>query len=152
MNLEKGKSKILIMMGLVIGLLSFMFLLTDTAISYSDNAQFCLNCHSMDEAYLTLQHSNHKQFKCTDCHAPHSYIPKVIFKTKAGLRDLYVTTMGQTPQVIKATDETKEIIAENCRRCHESTVERIGMGQGRLCTDCHRDLVHEKIFGKEGAN
>lgn len=141
--MEQRKTKILVVLGLVIGMLSFLFLVTDTAISYSDNGKFCLNCHSMDEAYQTLQHSNHKQLKCTECHAPHSYIPKVIFKTKSGLWDLYVTTTGKTPQVIKAKAETKEIISVNCKRCHLATVENIGMGQGRLCTDCHRDLVHK---------
>jgi len=71
-------------------------------------------------------------------------VPKVIFKTKAGLRDLYATTLGEIPQVIQATDETREIITANCTRCHLSTIEQIGMGQGRLCTDCHRDLVHDR--------
>lgn len=149
--MDKTKPKIIKIIGLMVGLLSFLFLLTDTAISYSDNAQFCLNCHSMDEAYDSLQHSNHKQFKCTECHAPHSYLPKVVFKTKSGVRDLYLTTLGEVPQVIHATDESKEIISVNCIRCHQTTVERIGMGQGRFCTDCHRDLVHDKNnLGAEG--
>lgn len=142
--MDKPKQKKILIISLVIGLLSFLFILTDTALSYSDNAHFCLNCHSMEEAYATLQHSNHKQFKCTECHAPHSYLPKAVYKTKSGLRDLYATTLGEIPQVIQATDESREIITGNCIRCHQTTVEQIGMGQGRFCTDCHRDLVHDK--------
>ncbi len=142
--MDAAKSKMIIV-GLIVGLLSFFFLLADSAISYSDNPQFCLNCHSMSEAYETLQNSNHKQFKCTECHAPKSYIPKVAFKTKSGLRDLYVTVLGETPQLFVATEESKKIISDNCARCHKSTIELTGMGEGRLCMDCHRDLVHRKI-------
>lgn len=143
--MDAKKQKVLTTIGLVVGLLSFLFILTDSAISYSDNARFCLNCHSMDDAYASLQHSNHKQFKCTDCHAPHSYLPKISFKTKSGLRDLYVTTLGTVPQVIRATDESKEIITQNCIRCHQTTIEQVKMGQGRLCTDCHRDVAHKRL-------
>lgn len=143
-KLEASKSRILVIIGLVVGMLSFLFLIADSAISYSDNARFCLNCHSMNEAYETLQHSSHKQFKCTECHAPHSYVPKVAFKMKSGLRDLYVTALGEVPQVFRATEESKEIISDNCARCHYATVERIGMGQGRSCMDCHRDIAHVK--------
>jgi len=144
-EVDRTKLRIfVIVIGSAVGLLSFFYLLADAAISYSDNARFCLNCHSMDEAYNSLQHSNHKQFKCTECHAPHSFLPKIVFKTKSGLRDLYVTTLGEVPQVIQATDESREIITVNCIRCHRTTVEQINMGQGRFCTDCHRDLVHDK--------
>lgn len=138
------RTKILVIIGLVVGLSSFLFLLTDKALSYSDNAVFCLNCHSMNDAYESLQHSQHKQFKCTECHAPHEYLPKVAFKTKSGLRDVYVTVLGETPQVFHATAETKEIISANCTRCHQTTVEQIDMGQGRLCASCHRDVAHKR--------
>ncbi|KNZ71080.1 NapC/NirT cytochrome c domain-containing protein [Thermincola ferriacetica] len=143
--MEKRVSKIIITVGLIVGMMSFLFVVTDAAISYSDNPEFCINCHSMDEAYMTYQHSTHKQFKCTDCHAPHSYLAKVAFKTKSGLRDLYVTTLGEIPPVIKATDKSKEIIKENCIRCHLSTVENTEMGEGRFCSDCHRQLPHKKV-------
>jgi cytochrome c nitrite reductase small subunit len=143
--MEGKRKKVLITVGLVIGLASFLFLTADTAISYTDNARFCLNCHVMNDAYESLQLSNHKQFKCTDCHAPHSYLPKVVFKTKSGLRDLYAVTLGEVPQIIRVTGESKAIISANCTACHKSTVEHTGMGRGRLCTDCHRDLVHKKM-------
>lgn len=143
--MDTKKSKLLTTLGLIIGLLSFLFILTNSAISYSDNARFCLNCHSMNDAYESLQHSTHKQFKCTECHAPHSYFAKLSFKTRAGLHDLYVTTLGTVPQVIRATDESKEVIAQNCIRCHKTTVENVAMGQGRLCTDCHRDAAHKRL-------
>lgn len=142
---EQKRTKFLIVASLVIGLASFLFLTADAAISYSDNASFCLNCHEMNDAYDSLQLSNHKQFKCTDCHAPHSYLPKVVFKTKSGLRDLYAVTLGEVPQIIRATGESKAIITANCTGCHKSTVEFTDMGRGRLCTDCHRDLVHKKM-------
>lgn len=141
--MAKIKPKIFIIT-FAIGMLSFLFLLTDKAISYSDNAKFCLNCHPMSEPYEALQDSNHKQFKCTECHAPKSYVPKVVFKTKSGLHDLYVTTLGEVPQILKATEESKNIITANCIRCHQTTIEHTGMGQGRMCTDCHRDLAHDK--------
>jgi len=141
-----SRRKLMIIAGLVVGMASFFFLLADSALSYSDNARFCLNCHVMDEAYLSLQHSNHKQFKCTECHAPHdAYLKKASFKTRSGLRDLYATTLGEVPDVIAATQESRGIIQENCIRCHSSTVENTPMGDGRKCTDCHRTVAHRRI-------
>lgn len=145
--MDTQKRKIILGALLVIGMVSFLFIMTNTAMSYSDNAKFCLMCHSMDQAYQSLQHSNHKQFKCTECHAPHALGPKWAYKTKSGLRDLYVTAIGEVPVVVKATEESKNVIKENCIRCHQTTVEQTDMGEGRYCIDCHRNLPHEKISG-----
>lgn len=137
-----SRVKALLLAWLVAGTLSLLVLLTNAAVAYSDRPEFCLKCHSMEEAYLSHQNSTHKQFKCTECHAPHSYFPKVAYKTKAGLRDLYVTVTGKVPPVIRATAASREIIKENCIRCHYTTVEKVNMGEGRFCTDCHRRLPH----------
>lgn len=144
--METNYRRLIVTAGLAVGLVSFFLLLTGAAVRYSDNAAFCLNCHTMVEPYETLQASNHKQFLCTDCHAPHDdYMAKVSFKFRSGMRDLYATTLGDIPQVIRNTPESEKIITENCIRCHYSTVEKTGMGEGRLCTDCHRYVAHNKL-------
>lgn len=143
--MDTPRKKLLIMIGLVVGMLSFLFLIADTAISYSDNGKFCLNCHSMQEAVDSLAHSNHKQLKCTECHAPKPYIPKVMYKAKSGLHDLRVTLFGEVPQIIQANPQTKIIVQNNCVRCHATTVENTPMGDGRKCIDCHRQSAHNKV-------
>ena len=61
------------------------------------------------------------------------------------MHDAYVFTLGNAPQIIRATDHTREIIQDNCVRCHEQTVEDVVMGAqefDRKCWDCHRSVAH----------
>jgi len=112
------------------------------AFNYSDNPQSCILCHTMREAYETHMNSNHSQFTCMDCHAPQETVSKLVFKTKSGMRDLYVTLTGQVPERIEVTEESREIIKNNCIRCHYRTVDHVEIGQEQHCTGCHRGVPH----------
>jgi cytochrome c nitrite reductase small subunit len=47
--------------------------------------------------------------------------------------------------MLRAKPETKQIIQDNCVRCHQTAVEEIMAGAqpfDRDCWDCHRSVAH----------
>ena len=120
------------------------------SLAYVDQPQFCGSCHSMREVYATFAASNHKQFTCGDCHLPQQNIAvKLSAKTRSGISHVYHETLKDYPEPLVVSAEGKRILADNCRRCHSSTIQNTTMASsGKNCTDCHRSLVHEEInFG-----
>jgi cytochrome c nitrite reductase small subunit len=112
----------------------------------------CGTCHSMDHVYSRWQISNHKQFACIECHLTDTNIAgKLVYKTKAGLNDLYHETLKIYPAAISLSAEGKEIANGNCLRCHFSTVQNTPMGvKGTNCLKCHRFIVHQRGLEKGG--
>lgn len=121
----------------------------------SDNPSACVNCHIMAPYYATWSHSAHsRNATCNDCHVPHENAArKWFFKGTDGLRHAAIFTMKGEPQVIRARDESAEVIMNNCIRCHTQlntefvATGRIdhGMamaGEGKACWDCHREVPH----------
>ncbi len=130
----------------VVALGTFAFV--SEAFTYmGSDAETCANCHVMDEAYENWYHAPHEKWtECVDCHLPHdNVVSYYIEKGRTGMHDVYVFSTGQTPDVIRAKPETKEIIQANCVRCHEETVETVVMGaqaNERNCWECHRSVAH----------
>jgi len=121
------------------------------SLAYVDQPQFCGSCHSMNEVYATYSMSNHKQFTCGDCHLPQqNFAVKLTAKTKSGISHVYHETLKDYPEPLTVSAGGRVILADNCRRCHSSTIANTPMAvSGKNCTDCHRGLVHEEInFGK----
>ena len=130
----------------VIALGVFVFV-TDTPAMMGSNAEPCANCHVMDAAYENWFHAPHEKWaECVDCHLPHENVFAYYFaKGKTGMHDVYVFSTGQTPELIRANEETKEWVQHNCIRCHEDAVEFIMAGSqplDRNCWDCHRNVAH----------
>ena len=130
----------------VIALGVFVFV-TDTPAMMGSNAETCANCHVMDAAYENWYHAPHEKWTaCVDCHLPHENVFSYYFaKGKTGMHDVYVFSTGQTPELIRANEETKEWVQHNCIRCHEDAVESIMVGSqpfDRNCWDCHRNVAH----------
>lgn len=127
--------------------LGFFVYVTD-APAYTGNApETCNNCHVMDAQYENWVHGAHEAWaKCTDCHLPHdNLLNYYIEKGRQGMKDTYAFTTGNIPVAIRASKETKEIVQENCLRCHETAVEDIMAGPqpfDRHCWDCHRHAAH----------
>jgi cytochrome c nitrite reductase small subunit len=120
---------------------------TDAPAYAGTQASTCNNCHVMDSQYENWYHGGHKNVtECVDCHLPHDNLVDYYFaKAKTGFHDVYVFSTGTTPQLIRAKEETKQIIQANCIRCHKSTVENIMLGPqpfDRSCWDCHRSVAH----------
>ncbi len=124
------------------------FVLVTDAPAYAGTAsETCNNCHVMDPMYENYYHAaHHKAAECADCHLPHqNVIAYYIEKGRQGAHDVYVFSLGKTPEVIRANEHSREIIQSNCIRCHQQTVESIVMGAqpfDRQCWDCHRNVAH----------
>ena len=125
-----------------------VFALTTDALAYAGTAsETCNNCHVMNPMYENYYHAAHQQAaECADCHLPHENIFAYYFeKGRQGAHDVYVFSTGQTPDMIRANEHSREIIQDNCVHCHEGVVESIMMGPqafDRYCWDCHRDVAH----------
>ena len=137
------------------GLLAFHL---SRAPSYlSDRPETCTNCHLMTPQYATWSHSSHREHAhCNDCHVPHNNVfNKYFFKAKDGLRHATIFTLRREPQVILIREEGKEVVQENCVRCHSvlltdsKLLARTGSFQhyrtDRKCWECHREVPHGRV-------
>jgi len=125
-----------------------VFLWTTEAVSYAGTRpETCNNCHVMHPMYENYYHAAHEKWaECADCHLPHQNVFAYYFeKGRQGAHDVYFFSTGQTPEVIRANEHSRQIVQANCIRCHEKTVESILMGPqafDRNCWDCHSSVAH----------
>lgn len=151
------KVPVTILNGILVGL-GFYILYISNAVSYlSDQPETCINCHVMNPQYATWNHSAHREVtNCNDCHVPHNNVfNKYFFKAKDGLRHATIFTMRGEPQVIFIKEEGKEVVQDNCIRCHEQLVtDNAGIARfdqskhfrmERPCVDCHRETPHGRV-------
>jgi cytochrome c nitrite reductase small subunit len=119
---------------------------TDAFTYMGSDSTTCNNCHVMDSAYENWFHAPHQKWTdCSDCHTPQALIPHYYIKAKSGIHDVAVFSFGAIPVKIRANEETREIIQENCVRCHEDTVSTLlenPMPMDRYCFECHRSVAH----------
>lgn len=140
-----------LMLGVTAGMGLFLFDLSRAASYLSDSPETCINCHVMATQYLTWQHSSHAGVAtCNDCHVPHtSPLAHYAFKAKDGLWHATVFTMRWEPQVIRLSRGAIPVVEDNCRRCHENTVENVSIADhapgDQRCWDCHREVPHGRV-------
>lgn len=119
---------------------------TDFTAYLGNNPTTCNNCHVMDAVYESWYHASHKQWAaCGDCHTPHALIPKYIVKAVSGYHHVSAFTLGNIPDAIRAKESSREVVQENCERCHAETIASTneGLMQGdRYCFECHRTVAH----------
>jgi cytochrome c nitrite reductase small subunit len=111
-----------------------------------NDPETCNNCHVMDSVYSSWYHSGHRLWAvCNDCHTPHDFIPKYYVKAMSGYHHVSSFLLGNYPEAIRAKESSKDVVQENCIRCHTATVEDINAAHpdsGRYCFDCHRNVAH----------
>jgi cytochrome c nitrite reductase small subunit len=119
----------------------------------SDAPETCMNCHVMTQAYVTWNHSSHRNVaSCNDCHVPHdSLVNTYAFKAKDGMRHSAMFTLRLEPQVLQLSSAAVPVVEQNCRRCHQQLVGEIHArtwtpGDNR-CWDCHREVPHGRVSG-----
>lgn len=137
---------------LIVGLVALLAVVgvglyvTDFTAYLGNNPTTCNNCHVMDAVYESWYHGGHKQWaKCNDCHTPHALIPKYIVKARSGYHHVTAFVFGDIPDAIRAKEESRGIVQENCVRCHTETVSAIldaSMEFDRYCFECHRSVAH----------
>ena len=125
--------------------ISAIVLFSASAYGYqaTSKSNFCITCHVMTPEYNGWQQNYHKSpvAQCVDCHLPQQSGDKFYYKVKSGIRDVYKVHAG-TPDLIQTTDETKEIIDNNCRRCHTNLNQEVHKTIKFKCFECHLDVYH----------
>jgi len=124
------------------------FYVTDFTAYLGNNPTTCNNCHVMDAVYEGWYHAGHKEWAiCNDCHTPHALIPKYLVKAQSGYHHVTAFVFGPIPDAIRAKQASREIVQDNCIRCHQDTLLNIDFapmsdGTQRYCFDCHRSTAH----------
>ncbi|MDX8364128.1 cytochrome c3 family protein [Cytobacillus sp. IB215665] len=142
-KLKALDKKVIILIGLFLGVV--VAVASAETMNYTDSAEFCSTCHPMDSAYSSFADSTHANIACNKCHAPTDSLgKKILFKAKAGTHDIYMNTFGadKIPDVIHAKTATIDVIQENCKSCHEGTLNNLSHDAKENCTDCHRQIPH----------
>jgi cytochrome c nitrite reductase small subunit len=144
--------------GLIAGLGAYTIYASEVFSYLSDDPVACINCHVMTPSYQSWSRSSHTNWtNCNDCHVPQNNIlSKYYFKAKDGLYHSTVFTVGAESQTIRPRESSKDVIMENCIRCHlqlNTEFVKTGMitysetkkGKGKPCWDCHTKVPHTRI-------
>ncbi len=154
---DKWKFPVIIILGVLIGIVVFIFKVSNAVSYLSDDPETCINCHIMTPQYATWTHSAHREnATCNDCHVPHDNVfNKYYFKAKDGLRHATMFTLRLEPQVIFIKEEGKKVVHQNCIRCHSDLVKDSKLATqtnfeahnktDRECWDCHREVPHGRV-------
>ncbi|PMP67732.1 MAG: cytochrome c nitrite reductase small subunit [Thermodesulfobacterium geofontis] len=130
---------------LILGfLLILIFIGLPSIIEKTNESTFCIKCHIMKPEYLNqIKGGLHNNLKCVECHLPIDN--KILFYTWKiinGAKDTIIFYIGFTPEKISASFRSKEIIQNNCIRCHYQMVSKINITE-RKCWFCHRKINHQ---------
>ena len=104
---------------------------------------------------------------CVDCHVPHNYPAKLIYKAKAGIKDVLAEMRGtiSTQEKFDAErwrlashvwDEMRANNSANCRTCHDPSAwdaakqseaarasHKTFIAGQATCIDCHVGTAHK---------
>lgn len=107
--------------------------------------QACGTCHVMTYEVVTLEKSSHRDLVCLDCHAPTGFFEKPVEEIKSASWHMWVFMTNTTPDVIKPTQNSREITQARCVQCHATlhgNTKVESHDRGRLCFECHREVPH----------
>jgi cytochrome c nitrite reductase small subunit len=145
--------------GVLAGIGSYTFSYAKGFSYFSTDPRACVNCHIMQSQYDGWQKASHHQSAvCIDCHLPHDFIPKYLAKSENGWRHGKLFTTGGFVEPIVVKPAGREILEQNCVRCHSELTaeirgaERVGAHDtpGLRCTHCHADAGHGSRAGLGG--
>jgi cytochrome c nitrite reductase small subunit len=154
---DQWKLPVIIILGIFIGLSAYTAYISNFTSYLSDKPETCMNCHIMAPQYATWNHSSHREVaSCNDCHVPHNNVfNKYYFKAKDGFRHASIFTMKAEPQVIFIKEEGKEVVHNNCIRCHKELIKDDNLRNlasihfnhrtERECWECHRETPHGRV-------
>lgn len=154
---DPWKFPVIVLIGIFAGLVFYTMYISNFTSYLSDKPETCMNCHIMAPQFATWNHSSHREVaSCNDCHVPHNNVfNKYYFKAKDGLRHATIFTKRAEPQVIFIKEEGKEVVHENCVRCHEELINDDNLKNlaqihfqhrtDRTCWECHRETPHGRV-------
>ena len=164
----------LLLVGLVLGAVTVVG--TQVAVAVTGSDEFCgTACHShakfvMPEHQLSAHYANRTGVRamCVDCHVPHTYPAKLVYKAKAGITDALAEMRGVISTQEKfdkerwrlaniVWDEMRDNNSANCRTCHnpaawdakkqseDATKQHKKFSAGKAtCIDCHTGVAHKE--------
>ena len=115
------------------------------ATSYlSDDPKACVNCHIMNEQYDGWSSSSHHaRASCNDCHVPHSSIfAKYYVKAEHGYRHSKRFTLQNFHEPIRINLPSRNVVIDNCIRCHGAMTREIRASGKVDCIRCHESVAH----------
>lgn len=135
--------------GIACGVVGTAFLYADGTAYLRDDPTACANCHVMNPQFEAWQKGGHHHVAtCNDCHVPHdSFIRKWLVKGENGFHHSWAFTFNDIPTTIIARESSKQIVQENCARCHgerfvHSATETGGKNSAAQCVHCHSSVGH----------
>jgi cytochrome c nitrite reductase small subunit len=145
-----------VLIGVVAGIGGYTFRYAKGLSYFKTDPRACVNCHIMQPEYDAWKASSHHQVTvCIDCHLPHAFVPKYLAKAENGWRhgEKFTTQDFVEPIVVQA--KGREILQENCLRCHGDLVhEIVGVSpearEDLPCTHCHSGVGHGEKAGLGG--
>jgi cytochrome c nitrite reductase small subunit len=150
---------VIILAGIFFGLTAFVFYSSRITTYLGDQPETCINCHVMIPHYANWAHDSHRRgATCNDCHVPHNNIVnKYFYKGTEGFHHAAAFTLRLEHQVIIMEEEEREMVQQNCIRCHGKTVSKgfiyavqpdyHNWLEDRWCIDCHREIPHSIVNG-----
>jgi cytochrome c nitrite reductase small subunit len=122
----------------------------------STDPKACVNCHIMRPQYEGWRKAGHHHVAvCVDCHLPHDFVRKYLAKAENGWRhgEKFTTQRFVEPIVVQA--KGRDILQENCIRCHGDLVHLVATGSSGApddlpCIHCHASVGHGEKTGIGG--
>ena len=137
--------------GILLGLGGFTFRYAEGLSYFSTDPKACANCHIMNPQYDSwVKSSHHIVATCSDCHLPHSLVPKLIAKAENGWHHSKGFTLENFHEPIMIKEKNSGILQESCLGCHEDLVHSIVPGSTTdpnavTCVHCHKSVGHGPI-------
>lgn len=115
-----------LLVGAFTGLGIFTFDYAEGTSYLSSDSRACANCHVMQNHYDAWVKSSHSKFaQCNDCHAPHNFVGKWYCKSRNGYFHSKAFTLQNFHEPIMIHDYNRNVVEQNCRRCHQELVHPI---------------------------
>ena len=134
--------------GTAMGLGGYVFRYAEGLSYFGTEPAACVNCHIMRPQYDGWQKgSHHAAAVCIDCHLPTGFVAKYYVKSENGYRHGKLFTTGDFVEPIVVQTKGREILEENCVRCHGSLVQELGPHSADpkrwiACVRCHSGVGH----------
>jgi cytochrome c nitrite reductase small subunit len=134
--------------GTAMGIGSFAFRYAEGLSYFGTEPSACANCHIMQPQFDSWQKgSHHAAAVCIDCHLPTDFVRKYYVKAENGYRHGKLFTTQTFAEPIFVQQAGREILEENCVRCHGELTRELDPGRTDAkhavsCVRCHSGVGH----------
>lgn len=120
----------------------------------SRDPEACVNCHIMQPQFDAWQKASHHAVAvCVDCHLPERFFAKYYTKAENGYRHGKLFTTQTFREPIEIGQAGREILQENCIRCHGDlthSMREVSHDESVPCVKCHVMVGHGQRLGLGG--